>query len=286
MPLLTSLIKAVSIMYRNAETLTFDVARIYSTCTADLLNYVSSLIMPRGLYWRSDPGRYEFSRQTIWEMGTLESLDTNNPELLCYLRAANLLSLSFTWGNHEMPENLRYDHARKLCITYEDVGEAIIELPGDSFPSLVELAITLRFGHEVGAFVYGGLKLTSFQTLSCMTIVGSLFSPHETMLCLELLHQPDKCPALNEIRFRHGQPDWDTLFLMLEKRNFMQNRGISRIRTITLPFIPSELRAPLSLLLGGQYAERPPNKDLIIGGARELILDDKVLVLVIVLAYD
>jgi hypothetical protein len=96
------------------------------------------------------------------------------------------------------------------------------------------------------------------------------------MLCFALLNHPSTCPSLSEIKFRRCFPDWDILFLMLEKRNFMMDSAVSLIRRITVPFIPSELRVPLASLLGGIYTERPANNDLSMGGARELLLDEQV----------
>jgi hypothetical protein len=274
--LLNFLIKVIHNLYRNVEALEFKMHSRHSSCVKSIITYTLGLKSLRKLSCVDIPTHSWREEQIVGRFETLEQLDMGTADLLLYVPVPKALSLAFTWIGLESTESLNFDNVHTLCITYRDAAESMRELPENSFPSLQELTLFFQTFGEVAT--YGELKLTSFQFLSSITIITNGYAPHERMLCFALLYQPEKCPALNEIIFRSRIPDWDSLFLMLEKRNFLVDKGISKIRTITLPFLPDELHAPLASLLGGRYTDRSPNEDLVLGGAQELIFDKQMLV--------
>lgn len=242
-----------------------------------VLDYIPRLPTLRSLTWPNTRGYFSFTEQPLRELKALEYLNIDGMFLLGCINAPELLWLKFTWGLHGVIEGLKHENVRKLFLTCESVGVSAIEFPDNSFPCLRELVICF----ETIPGDYGSLKLDTFrfQFLSSITLMTSKYAPHETMLCFALLHQPEQCPALDEVKFRGWPPDWDALFLMLEKRNFLENSGVSNICRIVLPFIPGELRAPLASLLGGQHIERPSNEELLLGGSQDLIVDETVSVI-------
>jgi hypothetical protein len=243
--------------------------------TEDTLSYVTSLAELTELHLDWHPGYFPETKAT-YTLGRLERLIIRGIEILQCLCTPSILSLSFTWGRHRHLDDLRYTDLQKLVV--DDFGEdpRTFELLESSFPSLQELTLNLRHFDLHGT--YKRFELHSFNFLRSITISSSIFEyqPQGTMLCFALLNHPSTCPALNEIRFMQNFPDWDILFLMLEKRNFMVDSAVSLIRRITLPCIPSGLRTPLASLLRGSYTERPSNEELFMGGAQELLLDEQV----------
>ncbi|KIM22294.1 hypothetical protein M408DRAFT_28840 [Serendipita vermifera MAFF 305830] len=78
-----------------------------------------------------------------------------------------------------------------------------------------------------------------------------------------LIIEPKICGLLHEIELDFI-PEWDLLFLMLERRNFLPPLlGVSRITTLILQSpIPPFLLAPLTYLVSGRFTERPSNLEL------------------------
>ncbi|KIM19781.1 hypothetical protein M408DRAFT_30931 [Serendipita vermifera MAFF 305830] len=93
--------------------------------------------------------------------------------------------------------------------------------------------------------------------------VGSQYAAPATEFLANLILEPKICGLLHEIELNFI-PEWDLLFLMLERRNYLPpSLGISRITTLILQSpIPPFLLAPLTYLLRGRFTERPSNLDL------------------------
>jgi hypothetical protein len=238
----------------------------------NLFLYMSRLPNLRRLCLCWSPGSFSETGNT-YPLEKLEYLDIVSVGLLHRLHTPNLLCLRFTWGHHRNFKALTYRDLRRLLVTY-DHTRSMIDPPELSFPSLQDL--TLSFQSFGSPDTYWSSKLSFFSVLTSITIISRRYEPQGTMLCFALLNQPDECPMLNEIKFLECFPDWDILFLMLERRNFMINSTVSLIRRITLPFIPIGFRTPLASLLRGTYTRRPTDDDLFMGGSRELLLDEQV----------
>jgi hypothetical protein len=193
----------------------------------------------------------------------LEGLATRFPEAF---RTPNLLSE--TWqgkitAHINMPD---YDNVRTLRINDYGVHPHRITFPQDSLPQLRSLTLSVTGNSHLllGSF----LALTSISMLSGP--VGA------TSLCISLLYQPEDCPYLTDIEFIRCAPDWDILFIMLERRNFLTRTCTSIIRRICVPFIPNGLRASLTRLLRGLYSTRPSNQDLSFQGVVDVIFDKQM----------
>lgn len=80
---------------------------------------------------------------------------------------------------------------------------------------------------------------------------------------VQLIQNPYICPKLNEIGFLEA-PEWDLLFIMLERRNFLPLKSrVSPISTITLYSLPSPvLLIPLAELLNCRFVAVPSYRQL------------------------
>ena len=91
---------------------------------------------------------------------------------------------------------------------------------------------------------------------------------------IRFIMEPEICPELVEIGIDFV-PEWDLLFLMLERRNYLPpSRGVARIKTLSLPSpLPLTLLAPLTDILSGRFTRRPSNMDLSFSGFAKAYFD-------------
>jgi len=91
---------------------------------------------------------------------------------------------------------------------------------------------------------------------------------------LPFIWEPTICPLLSELQLGFI-PEWDLLFLMLERRNYLpQSQHISRITTLVLPFPPPpRLLIPIKETLAGRFTVRPSNPDLSVRSFVEAYFD-------------
>jgi hypothetical protein len=121
-------------------------------------------------------------------------------------------------------------------------------------------------------------------------------------LCQEIATRPHSFPSLECIS--GGLPEWDILFIMLERRNFLPlsvqppsslphlsawpalrdveyhgkggrtNERISRIKRLELDYLPGiRILKPLTELLGGKFTVRPSNYEVSLTSIAEEYLD-------------
>ncbi|CCA70063.1 hypothetical protein PIIN_04003 [Serendipita indica DSM 11827] len=118
-------------------------------------------------------------------------------------------------------------------------------------------------------------EVTSLQSLKLITFTAASAKISNEFL-LHLILYPKHCPTLEQIEFQ-AYPEWDLLFLMLERRNFLQDRDVTSIRTIGLPTtIGLILREPLLELLRGRYAKRLSNFEISMAGLAEIYFDRNI----------
>ncbi|CAG7850495.1 SubName: Full=Uncharacterized protein {ECO:0000313/EMBL:CCA76083.1} [Serendipita indica DSM 11827] len=114
--------------------------------------------------------------------------------------------------------------------------------------------------------------LTSVRSISFSSI-GMEGNP--TDLFIHFIYKPELCPSLEEISMAQC-PEWDFLFIMLERRNLLPNSKVSRIKRLSLPAVPAYvILNPLTHLLRGQVAPRPSNQTLSIAGRMKQIWNTK-----------
>jgi hypothetical protein len=180
--------------------------------------------------------------------------------------APRLLSAQWKPGAEDLVSMPEYDNVRTLHVDDFDDRPHWIKFPQDSLQYLVNLQLSISGSQH--------LRLGSFLVLTSISVISG--PAGATSLCIAILYQEEDYPCLSEIKFRQSAPEWDMLFIMLERRNFLTNRRVSRISRVSLPFIPDGLRAPLASLLRGLYTTRPPNKDLSFEGIIDLIFDKQM----------
>jgi hypothetical protein len=119
---------------------------------------------------------------------------------------------------------------------------------------------------EVPPSSWKGISLPRVEEIS----VGLPYSPNPgeegSSLLEELALRIDSFPCLSRLKLQKF-PEWDILFLMLERRNFHQSNSVTilckLIDSITLPFRPASwIAKPLIDRLGGQLSIRPTNYEL------------------------
>lgn len=213
---------------------------------------------------------------TLWHVEKLRISDIN---LLSWLEVPTLCSLEYVWS-FDINENLipQNTNIRKLSVTRnQDSTSSDIHVPVNPFPFLTHLSVTFAKPPLSDSWL-DTFTISSFLYLSRITIHirGPLgLCPYPTMFCYQLFCEPDFCPSLDEVHFLGHPPEWDILLIMLERRNFMTNSAVSRIKQLKLPFVTEELSDSLVLLLRGMLIKRPSNTGLLLGGARMSLLDEK-----------
>ena len=119
------------------------------------------------------------------------------------------------------------------------------------------------------------VKILRFTALRKLQISQSFFDDMTGSEVLILfICEPTICPLLSELRL-DSIPEWDLLFLMLERRNYLpQSRHVSRIKILTLLLPPPpRLLVPLTEILAGRFTVRPPNEDISVSSLREGYFD-------------
>ncbi|KIM33844.1 hypothetical protein M408DRAFT_325427 [Serendipita vermifera MAFF 305830] len=97
-----------------------------------------------------------------------------------------------------------------------------------------------------------------------------------TSVCQQLALYPWACPALHTLTFGLC-PEWDILFITVERRNIFSHQDISKFRSITLPVsIPAALGDHVRNLLRGRRVKRPSNYDLSLVGNARIALDSSL----------
>ena len=88
-----------------------------------------------------------------------------------------------------------------------------------------------------------------------------------------LATHPSELPLLDTLELS-SCPEWDILFIMLEKRLLVQPNTIKPIERIVFHrVIPSTLKRALALLLTGHIVSRPSNYELSMQGNLNMLLD-------------
>ena len=260
------LIATFAILYQEVEDVSFQFAEP-RVLVPDVMAYVGELPKLRRLCM--DAGRGGITSDlTKTALKSLEELDTGGSDGLLYYPSMplTLSLLKLKWEDYcKGGGSLAQINCDKLFIILDYYDDSTVELPFDSFPSLISLSVFFP--------QFGRLHLNSFPFLTTLSLQADVNGLQATELCFSILYYPDTCPSLNEIKFLGCAPEWDILFLMLETRNFLPEPNISRIRKLTLPYIWDELRGKLVSLLRGLFTERLSNEDMSFEPSKELIFN-------------
>ncbi|CAG7849129.1 SubName: Full=Uncharacterized protein {ECO:0000313/EMBL:CCA75980.1} [Serendipita indica DSM 11827] len=135
----------------------------------------------------------------------------------------------------------------------------IIEITGRDWPSLRSLSL-----HMNSVMVYG---LDALRQLSLSR------QPLVTDMIHYLAMHPNELPLL-ETLILQTCPEWDILFILLEKRLLTQTQGVKPIENLIFHrLIPKRIKHSLALLLAGHVVSRPSNYELSMQGNLGIFLD-------------
>jgi hypothetical protein len=110
----------------------------------------------------------------------------------------------------------------------------------------------------------------TFTALRKLTIEGHRYASRHLMT---MIASPSQCPLLEEFCIQ-DTPEWDLVFLMLERRNIRPHISVSPIRALTVPVLPGpSIMKPLVALLGCRSIARPSNTELSSQGFRDIFFD-------------
>jgi hypothetical protein len=161
--------------------------------------------------------------------------------------------------------NIRELELRAGHINNPEAGKQLKDLLS-TWPNLqrLELTDTCLSGTDASLPFLRELKLYSMP-LSV--------NEHFTRFCKDLALSPYNHPYLEFISSSHI-PEWDILFIMLERRNIVPSSNVSPICKLELPNrIPKDVFDALHCLLECKLPQRPSNFDLSLSGSIEIILD-------------
>lgn len=138
-----------------------------------------------------------------------------------------------------------FTQLHSLSLTVEESIKFLWNISGKSFPAMTLLSI---------AFLGPNTDLQLVESPSLIEPTISTRLPtftQGTKICALLLHEPQKCPRLEQLAL-DGFLEWDILHLLLRRRNVLRNGPISRIKRLNLYFIPSKILRIFESLLGGR----------------------------------
>lgn len=118
-----------------------------------------------------------------------------------------------------------------------------------------------------------GISLPNVTRIIFRKLAPNDFTKSSTSLCQEITKHPEIFPSL-EYLAPSGPPEWEILFLMLERRNIFSDMKVERIKTVRLDLVPSlTILRPLTDLLGGRLTVYPSVSEISLSG-KEGIFDD------------
>jgi hypothetical protein len=200
---------------------------------------------------------------------TITSCKTGRSPVI-FLDIKSLRNFQWTSDSHglvELSARLQSQFLQTLCLTESasyriaaadaDTESTILPryiLAGIEFPNVTSLIIT---GSDSTVW-----ELGSFPRLRELKLqaTNEMYSHWASCVLEGILLRPRDNPALEKITLRGVFADWDILLLMLERRNFLNQRGISSVKALVVDYsLPYRLLYPLSELLGGRFVERDSN---------------------------
>ncbi|CCA76915.1 hypothetical protein PIIN_10898 [Serendipita indica DSM 11827] len=198
----------------------------------------------------------ELRKMHLFDCGSIFEPNTTRHMLVCpkletvrisgSIASLNILASSST-------SELDYGH-----ITLE--SSPIIEITGRDWPSLRSLRLSMDSTPTL-------CGLDSLRQLSLWS--QSLVS---TMILYLAMH-PSELPLLDTLGL-YACPEWDILFIMLEKRLLTQTYGIKPLENLIFDrAILATIKNSLASLLAGHILPRPSNYELSMQGNLDIFLD-------------
>jgi hypothetical protein len=167
----------------------------------------------------------------------------------------------------EFLSSLRTPNLSRLDIYGDGSPPSLPQMPLYLDNTIYSRLRSINWGSDLLAW-----DVTSLRSLTSITFKETT-STTSSDFCVYVICRPSDFPALKEITFEN-LPEWDCLLLMLERRNFLPEPTISRIRALLFPLRTTLfLRKPIVDLLRGCFTLRPSNHELSLAGIKEVYFD-------------
>ncbi|KAG8852307.1 hypothetical protein FRB91_006648 [Serendipita sp. 411] len=168
-------------------------------------------------------------------------LETDTLQDYCSVQFSKLRSLRTTTL---LSQHTAFEPPRVFPVSYA--------IPPSSFGTLVELYILIILPVR--------LQLGLLPLLEDITLGQNMMGTWGGDILEQIIITPKICPKLRIIRCSERVAEWDIIFLMLLRRNFLHDQTVRKIWGIHLSTLaPPALLLPLSQLLRGRFV---PNLDL------------------------
>ncbi|CCA72502.1 hypothetical protein PIIN_06439 [Serendipita indica DSM 11827] len=212
---------------------------------------------------------YRVNKLDFIEIGKLKELrkidlfdceSISEPNTTRHMLACPKLETVRISGSIDALDSLASSSASELDYRLEMRASPRIEINGRDWPSLRSLRLFMD-----STPIMCGLNSLRHLSLWSQSLVTTTI-PYLAM-------HPSELPVLETLDL-HACPEWDILFIMLEKRLLTQTYGIKPIENLIFDrAISTRIKHSLASLLAGHIFPRPSNYELSMQGNLELFLD-------------
>ncbi|KAG8801520.1 hypothetical protein FRC16_000304 [Serendipita sp. 398] len=202
---------------------------------------------------------------------TLDAIKMEGIESLSCLQQRHLESLTLYLSPHliyKIVNTLQYPNLVSLDLACEDklwpLGDREFDInPRNQLSSLYSIEWGLK-GVKWHTTSLPSLRIIKFKDRTLQATSD---------FCVSMILRPHDCPSLEQVEFLQ-YPEWDLLYIMLERRNFLHDSSVCPIRLVSMPSsIGLVLRQPLNGLLRGRFVNRGSNQDVSLAAICEAYFD-------------
>ncbi|KAG8844693.1 hypothetical protein FRB91_002388 [Serendipita sp. 411] len=196
------------------------------------------------------------------------SVSQQNSKLTESLQLPSTLESIYVYGDDVDLSNLSSKSVEKLNIATFGVSKSptnkidLMAWPNIDHLSLPAYKLKLDWPHSQFH------KLDSVH----LTDISSITWDYSTQFCRDLALYPDAMPHLWSLSLSRS-PEWDILFILLERYNFRTSIDSERISCLSIGDAPLDILEPLQSLCAGKFTERPSNYELSWVGNTDIIFD-------------
>ncbi|KAG8841845.1 hypothetical protein FRC20_004802 [Serendipita sp. 405] len=236
---------------------TFDLDRILERiptimpCLQDVTFHGQILLKDKGFHYLGQ--LKDLRKLSIWEI--YSSIHLNDP--VCFENLEQMdLGTNILYDQSLMLFKKLRSHRGYTIIHDYNIHDyphpASYAVPPSSFNTLVHLVVSISLPVR--------LQLGLLPLLEAMTLSSNLTGTWAGDILEQVIVTPKICPKLHTITTQGLLTEWDILFLMLLRRNFLHEQTVSMIQGIEfLYWLPPTLLQPISQLLRGRFV---PDLDL------------------------
>jgi hypothetical protein len=183
---------------------------------------------------------------------------------ICGLSSLSLKHLNILQDFGEDPVDKNMDNLYSPVVSLEQ------QIDLKTWPSLETISLYKNWVQ------WGQSSLDSLKTVTIWEPDDNDVVDNATYFVREIARRPESYPSLEEIHLGVC-PEWDILFIMLERRNLLASQGVTRIKTLWLPSsLPDSIYQGIGEIMRCKWPERPSNRELSLAGNAKTILDPQV----------